>query len=144
MYHLAGEQKYHTGRVLNLDGNKKTRKELILDLLRRNLNAWIGGDELMQPSSGGGRFGARIEELRKDGWEIEARRHPDPKRAIWQYRLVADKVKHAGWECSGCGAMTESIPESVIKGSISEKMVLYGCAKCKKNASVWVPRSATK
>lgn len=127
---------------MNLNG--KTRKQLILDILERNLNAWIGGDELMQPSTGGGRFGARIEELRKDGWEIEARRHPDPKRAIWQYRLVDRKSSNLGWECSGCGSMTDTIPDHIVKNSLSEKMVLYGCAKCKKQSTVWVPRRPGK
>jgi ribosomal protein L37AE/L43A len=120
-----------------VNSSKKTRKQLVLEVLQRNLNVWIDGSVIMQPDCGGGRFGARIEELRKDGYEIEARAHPDPKRDIWQYR-ICDKAAQSGfWECSVCGTRSQEKPTQGFRTSIVETIITASCWKCKKQSTVW-------
>ena len=122
---------------MSVNQSKKTRKQLVLEVLEKNLNVWIDGSVLMQPDCGGGRFGARIEELRKDGHAVEARPHPDPKRDIWQYR-ICDKASPAGfWECSRCGTRSQEKPGDNLRASVVETMVMAACWKCKKQSVVW-------
>lgn len=68
----------------------QTRKEQVLSYLKEHLGEWVDGTEIMNEKVGGQRGGARIFDLRDDGYLIQARRHPDPERDIWQYRLPSD------------------------------------------------------
>lgn len=65
-----------------------TRKEQVLDLLKRNLNEWVNGTELATEVVGGSEGLKRLRELRAEGYLIERRKHPSPGREIYQYRLV--------------------------------------------------------
>lgn len=88
---------------------KQTNADRVLGLLTEAGGAWVRGAELLHPAVGGSRFGARILELRKRGYNIE--RRSDPKSALHQYRLVSDKRVDSStvrqsvgeYECMGCG-----------------------------------------
>ena len=65
-----------------------SRKEQVLERLRRAGGAWVDGSELATPEVGGSEGLRRLRELRADGHPILDRPHPDPDRDIRQYRLV--------------------------------------------------------
>lgn len=65
-----------------------SRKEQILEVLRENKGEWVDGTRLASPEVGGSEGLRRLRELRTDGYSIQQRRHPDPERGIWQYRLI--------------------------------------------------------
>lgn len=65
-----------------------SRKEQILRFLLKNKNEWVDGTRLTTAEVGGSEGLRRLRELRSDGYLIEQRRHPDPGRDIWQYRLI--------------------------------------------------------
>jgi ribosomal protein L37AE/L43A len=110
-----------------------TRKQKIHEILMRAPNEWVNGDRLMQADTGGGRFGARIEELRKDGFEIEARRHPDPKRDIWQYRIIYKKFAQDGdWRCITCNEVVSAGFAVAYTDTLDPKTKSGYCPKCKK------------
>jgi len=109
-----------------------TRKQKIREILMRTPNEWVGGDKLMQSDTGGGRFGARIEELRKDGDEIEARRHPDPKRAIWQYRIIKIANSQTGdWLCATCRHPVSSGFAASFSSTLADGIKSGYCPNCK-------------
>lgn len=111
-----------------------TRKQAILDILNLTPNEWVNGDRLMQSDTGGGRFGARIEELRKDGFNIEGRRHPDSRRDIWQYRIININTKRAVgfWSCTSCGEeVTADLAGSGVV-SVDPNFVELMCPRCRK------------
>ena len=66
----------------------QTRKQQVLRYLQVRPNQWVDGPELSNEKVGGSEGVRRLRELRADGWSIETRKHPDPKRDIWQYRYV--------------------------------------------------------
>lgn len=77
----------------------KTRKQMVLDELRRELeepwrnDGWVRAHHLVHPSVGGTEGLRRLRELRADGHNIEMRRrpgtHPGGKRYTErEYRLV--------------------------------------------------------
>lgn len=115
----------------------ETRKDNILQILQANKNEWVNGDRLATAQTGGNRFGARLEELRKDGWQIESRRNPDPRVAQWQYKLVVasiSEIKKSGfWACTMCGdQVTDAIAETWQK-TIDNRYVMGKCSRCKKS-----------
>ena len=63
---------------------RPTSKQRILWLLREAEGRWLSGLALAEV--GGYRFGARILELRADGYAIQ--RRPSPRSAVHEYRLV--------------------------------------------------------
>src|SRR5665811_121867 len=66
-----------------------TRKEQVLETLIAHRGEWVDGPELANEAVGGSEGLKRLRELRDDdGHLIEARRHPDPERSIWQYRIL--------------------------------------------------------
>lgn len=70
-----------------------TRKEQVFGYLKVRINAWVDGPELANESVGGSEGLKRLRELRQDlraegRYDIEMRGHPDPRRDIFQYRLV--------------------------------------------------------
>lgn len=48
---------------------------------------WVNGPELATEEIGGSEGLRRVRELADEGYKIETRRHPDPARDIWQYRI---------------------------------------------------------
>jgi hypothetical protein len=83
-----------------------TRKTLVLEYLRVRKGQWVDGPELANERVGGSEGLKRLRELRQEGHSIEMRRHPDPRRAVHQYRLTAGATSTAtsrselpsGWE----------------------------------------------
>lgn len=65
-----------------------TRKELVLQLLKRHLNEWVNGTDIATAEVGGSEGLKRLRELRQDGYDIRMRKHPNPDRDIFQYKLV--------------------------------------------------------
>src|ERR1019366_3919227 len=66
-----------------------SRKEQVLQVLVEVGGQWVDGPGLANENVGGSEGLKRLRELRdEDGYGIEARRHPDPERSIWQYRLL--------------------------------------------------------
>lgn len=115
-----------------------TRKEEILKILKAKKNQWVDGKELMSDMAGGDRFGARIEELRKDGYIIENRQNPDPARKSWQYKLIeVDLNRKGGWICSGCGAL-EKNKAAITSNTLSPNHAITYCTPCgKKRTFIW-------
>lgn len=68
--------------------SSRTRKQQVLDHLRAHLDQWVDGPSIANESVGGSEGHRRVRELREDGYVIETRKHPDPSRDIWQYRLL--------------------------------------------------------
>lgn len=68
----------------------KTRKQLVLEYLRARPNQWVPGLELMNAQVGGLRAGARIYDLRREGYKIET--GPDPRSDVDRYRLLVDET----------------------------------------------------
>lgn len=66
--------------------SSKTRKQLVLDYLMAHKNQWVPGIELMNQYVGGLRAGARMYDLRREGWNI--RRSADPNSDVDRYMLV--------------------------------------------------------
>jgi hypothetical protein len=64
-----------------------TRKQQVLEVLKEQRGLWVNGSELATEKVGGSEGIRRLRELRAEGWPIEERKHPDPARDIWQYRL---------------------------------------------------------
>lgn len=65
---------------------RPTRKELVLDYLQERAYQWVPGMELMNQYVGGTRAGARIFELRQEGYAIE--RRTSSRSAVDEYRYV--------------------------------------------------------
>lgn len=65
-----------------------TRKELVLRLLRENEGQWVDGPRIASAEVGGSEGLKRLRELRQDGYDIRMRKHPDPRRDIFQYKLM--------------------------------------------------------
>lgn len=92
---------YHPGAHMTLrraDGTRasdqlrtpprsNTRAGQVLQRLQDADGEWVNGSELATAECGGSEGLKRLRELRASGYPIEERRHPDPRRAIWQYRL---------------------------------------------------------
>lgn len=70
--------------------SEKTRKAQVLDFLRSH-RRWVDGPEIANESVGGSEGHRRLRELRSEGHQIQMRRHPDPKRDIWQYLLIEEQ-----------------------------------------------------
>jgi hypothetical protein len=65
-----------------------TRRELVLQLLRQHEGQWVDGTRIASAEVGGSEGLKRLRELRQEGLDIRMRKHPDPRRDIYQYRLV--------------------------------------------------------
>lgn len=73
--------------------SSKTRKGQVLRRLLDQMGGWVDGPELANERVGGSEGLRRLRELQEEGREsgnfrIDRRRHPNPQRDIWQYRLV--------------------------------------------------------
>jgi len=71
-----------------------TRKQQVLEYLLAHKGEWVNGTDIMNEEVGGQRGGARIKDLRDDGYVIFSRKHPDPERDIWQY-MYAEPIPRA-------------------------------------------------
>lgn len=117
----------------------KSRKEQVLERLRDLTNEWVDGTSLSTEQVGGTEGLRRVRELIADGWPIEKRRHPDPKRNIWQYRLTSPEPPTNSeprlpldapseydwkriWKCETCGGPPTERPQGL--------MLPFGTAKC--------------
>lgn len=76
-----------------MNRSEKTRKDQVLQRLQREQGAWVDGTDLASAEIGGSEGLKRLRELRLEGHSIEMRKHPDPERAIWQYRLAQPETK---------------------------------------------------
>lgn len=74
------------GTLVNISNH--SRKEQILNLLKSQKGEWVDGTLLATEEVGGSEGLRRLRELRADGFIIQQRKHPDPDRNIWQYRLA--------------------------------------------------------
>jgi len=109
-----------------------SKKQEILKILQERKNTWVDSKLLFQITVGGERFGARIEELRKEGHVIETRQNPDPSKKAWQYRLiVVDMSRRGGWVCTGCGAI-EKDRNAITSNTISPNHAITYCVPCGK------------
>lgn len=91
-----------------------TRKEQVLKYLSDRANIWVDGPEISNEAVGGSEGLKRLRELRdEDHYRILARKHPNPRRDIWQYKLVLGETIHPSL-LARLGAVT---PAEVIKES---------------------------
>jgi hypothetical protein len=74
--------------------SEKSRKQRVLDYLRDRQGQWVDGTELISPEVGGSEGLRRVRELRAE-IEIDLRRHPNPLKDVWQYRLRSTERKQA-------------------------------------------------
>ena len=102
--------------------HKPTNKSRIMDVFRSADGEWVRGARLLHPEVGGSRFGARIEELRRDGFNIERRRDPNGS-ALHQYRLVSSAKRIV----EEAPRMTEPKPEAMQPAA---KPILWRCSIC--------------
>ena len=69
-----------------------TREEQVLYVLETYVGRWVDGPLLANEKVGGSEGLKRLRELKQKGHLIQKRKHPDPRRAIYQYRLVEQAV----------------------------------------------------
>ena len=67
-----------------------TRKEQVLEYLRAHRGEWVNGMEFRTPEVGGSAGDSRVRDLRKDGFVIAVRSHPDRKVDQYQYQITFD------------------------------------------------------
>jgi hypothetical protein len=65
---------------------KESQKDKILTLMLERFPGWVRNTELNADICF--RYGARIYDLKKEGWEIENIPVPNTKRQVWQCRLL--------------------------------------------------------
>ena len=68
--------------------SSRTRKQQVLEYLAQNGNHWVDGTEIATPQVGGSEGLKRLRELRAEGYPILTRRHPNPNKDVYQYRLT--------------------------------------------------------
>jgi len=68
--------------------SEMTREEQVLYVLESNVGRWVDGTVLANERIGGSEGLKRLRDLKAKGHLIQKRKHPDPTRAIYQYRLV--------------------------------------------------------
>lgn len=78
-----------------------TRKDQVLARLRLEIDntftgGWVDGTDLANEEVGGSEGLRRVRDLKSDGYLIQERAHPDPRRAIHQYRIVQQSVATGG------------------------------------------------
>lgn len=72
-----------------------SRREQVLQKLIDANGAWVNGPDLANEEVGGSEGLKRLRELKQPefgGYDIRLRKHPDPSRDIWQYRIVRREV----------------------------------------------------
>lgn len=93
----------------------KTRKEQVLARLSEARGEWVDGPELANEKVGGSEGLRRLRELKAEGFPIEERKHPDPERDIYQYRLGT----RTGWVCARrCGNTSETPLSASLSPSV--------------------------
>lgn len=76
--HIAAEQ---------IEPSRGTKRAQVLAYLRERYGQWVDAPELATQDVGGFAGTRRMRELRKMGWNIETRQHPEITN-LWQHRLV--------------------------------------------------------
>lgn len=108
-----------------------TRQEEVLKALADAHGEWVDGSTLATAEVGGSEGLKRLRELRAAGWPIEERRHPDARRAVWQYRLPAITIEREPvWRCVNCGTVHDRQPHPAAF-AIDRRyatMFCYGCS----------------
>jgi hypothetical protein len=108
-----------------MNQDQLTRKDQILRYLQAHKNEWVDGTDLATAEVGGSEGLRRLRELRAEQptIAIQQRRHPNPDRDIWQYRLIDNRTNvspiRAGPKlvfgvnrfCSHCGGKGEKSGE---------------------------------
>jgi len=112
--------------------SERTRKQQILDALIQARGNWVDGSKLATEEVGGSEGLRRLRELRASGYKIEERRHPDPRRDIWQYRYAM------GPRVSPLRDLTEEAPVDVpqdLKFTTLPSPIVFGnvavCGRCR-------------
>jgi len=72
--------------------SEQTRKDQVLNYLTERIGEWVDGPDISNPEIGGSEGLKRFRELRAEGHLVQTRRHPDPRRDIFQYRIVAQST----------------------------------------------------
>lgn len=76
-----------------MNKSERGRRQQVQDYLVARAGQWVDGPEIANEAVGGSDGHRRWRELRAAGLPVERRRHPDPKRDIWQYRwVIPDRV----------------------------------------------------
>jgi len=119
---------------MNTNPEAMTRKDQVLLELQRNVNRWVNGPELANERVGGSEGLKRLRELRQDGHRIQQRRHPNPDRDIWQYRLVTEPPVSPLREAVKQGAdgrwdYTPPEPEIIKNDPVADSLPMYQFTK---------------
>lgn len=70
-----------------------TRKQQVLEVLSQHVGTWVDGTRLANEEVGGSEGLRRLRELISEGYNIQRRKHPDPTREIYQYRLTDTETR---------------------------------------------------
>jgi hypothetical protein len=112
-----------------------TRKQQILTYLTLRKDEWVDGPEIANERIGGSEGLRRLRELRADGYIIQQRRHPEPERAVWQYRLTDPAERPLKPDADSWVAQVEPLPDSPPSERPDLKGMVFGfhviCPTCK-------------
>lgn len=97
-----------------------TRKDQVLRRLSEARGEWVDGPELANEKVGGSEGLRRVRELKAEGYPIHERKHPDPERDIYQYRLA----RQGGWICSRRCGNVSLVP---LSPSLSPRVMFGEC-----------------
>lgn len=89
----------------------QTRKDQVLSYLADRIGEWVDGPEISNKEVGGSEGLKRFRELRAEGHLVQTRRHPDPARDIFQYRIVAQSTLTRDADTQPTMPPPESAPE---------------------------------
>lgn len=67
-------------------GNMKSQKQKILEMMLERYPGWLLNTEMNRDICF--RYGARLLDLKKEGWEIENEPVPNTRRQVWRCRLL--------------------------------------------------------
>jgi len=84
---------------------KKSQKQIILEKMLEKFPDWVFNTELNDICF---RYGGRLMELRRDGWEIVNEPVPGTNRQVWRCRLLKpfkEKIEPVGIYQSKQGAL---------------------------------------
>ncbi len=97
--------------------SEDTRADQVVMYLKVRKNRWVDGPEISNEKVGGSEGLRRLREKRDglaaEGLKVERRKHPDPARDIWQYRLT--DAPSAGPDRGGAAVPSDSNPAAPSK-----------------------------
>ncbi len=103
-----------------------TSKERVLERLQA-AGDWVNGPELANEVVGGSEGLRRLRELRAAGYQIEERRHPDPRRSVWQYRLIGYEPPVASVQVDPRAPAMPKQPSPLRPGATPTPRAKYRC-----------------